>query len=95
MGTRGLGAFVFDVIIQKISMLRYQNYTVITRKNVGFAKTGLEMSPLYPLIFAGKDCHPNAVRLNGSAIIVSTFFEPSRLTSAPRPVIRFPYVPSG
>jgi hypothetical protein len=33
--------------------------------------------------------------LNGSAIIVSTFCERSRLTSAPRPVIRFPYVPSG
>jgi hypothetical protein len=48
MGTRGLGAFVFDVIIQKFSMLRYQNYTVITRKNVGFAKTGPKMNPLFP-----------------------------------------------
>jgi hypothetical protein len=71
MGTRGLGAFICDVIIQKISMLRYQNYTVFTRKNVGSAKTGTKMSPLFLRIFTRKDCHPNAVRLNGSARIAT------------------------
>jgi hypothetical protein len=49
-----MGAAIWEIIIQKISMLRYQNYTVITTKNTGF--TGIEKKSgalLGPVLWPG------------------------------------------